>query len=79
MGIGFAAMTIFPNTNPDFPQLPMTDGTIGGFLSNYFDMTDGSAKNTAQLSGVPASDYIQDNDCNNPINTVWIGVDDTGK
>lgn len=75
MGVAFALASMFPNT--PFPKNPDGPGTIGGFLASYF--TNGKANDTSMLSGTVASGYLQNNDCTNPVNKVWVGVDDNGK
>lgn len=77
IGVVFAA-TLLPD-NATFPRVPTNPGTIGWALYGLFN-ADGSAKNTEKLAGKYASGYLQNRDCSGePINTVWVGVDTTGR
>ncbi|MBX9809188.1 hypothetical protein K2X92_02240 [Candidatus Gracilibacteria bacterium] len=75
--VGVFATSGFPDTG-SLPRLPTGPGTIGGVLNSWFE-TDGSAKNTNTLSGVSATGYLQHNNCTDPINNKWIGIDDNGR
>lgn len=74
---GVFASSGFPDTG-SLPRIPTGPGTIGGVLYNLFE-TDGSAKNANSLSGVSATGYLQNNNCTDPINNKWIGIDENGR
>lgn len=77
VGLIFASSGVFPDT-ASLPRFPTGPGTIGGVLTAFFN-SDGTAKNTESLSGATASGYLQNQDCTDPLNPAWVGIDPTGK
>jgi hypothetical protein len=77
IGWVFASSGLFPDT-ASLPRVPIGPGTIGWVLYSWFE-SDGSAKNTNTLSGITSSGYLQNNNCTDPINNKWSGVDANGR